>query len=165
MLYVNPQAEAGFRSRDLSPGAKGRETEALKEFEQLFLFQMLKEMRQTVPEGGLYENTSQKAYFDEMMDDFNAGEMAKSGQLGVATQMAQQLHARDAKALPAGQSLRAMPDHRGISVVQTSKGIQIPEDTPTGFQVNLSRSGLPLKPLHQIGIALSRARGQYQNNP
>lgn len=164
MLYVNPQAEAGFRSRDLSPGAKGRETQALKEFEQLFLFQMLKEMRQTVPEGGLYENNSQKAYFDEMMDDFNAGEMAKSGQLGVAAQMAQQLHARDKKPLPSSSSAQVLPATTGLPVVKTSKGIPVPEDAATGFQVNLNKSGLPLKPLHQGGIAVSRAHEKYRSN-
>lgn len=164
MLYVNPQAESAFRARDLSPGAKGRENEALKEFEQLFLFQMLKEMRQTVPEGGLFENTSQKAYFDEMMDDYNAGEMAKSGQLGVASQMAQQLHARERRPSSAGQTSQNMLESPGIPVMKSLKGIPLVDQGNTGFQVNLSQTGLPLNPLRQGGIGLSRAHEQYRGN-
>src|SRR5690606_35225994 len=94
MLYVNPQASASFRTHPGMPNSPAREAQALQEFERLFLFQMLKEMRKTIPDGGLFQGGMKQEYFEEMMDDFLAGEMAASGQLGIARQMAAELHAK-----------------------------------------------------------------------
>lgn len=166
MLYVNPQSESAFRSSSLTPGSKGRETEALKQFEQVFLFEMLKEMRKTVPDSALFESGGQKAYFEEMMDDFLAGEMASSGQLGVATQMAQQLHAREKAAMAADTRKAlpgvALPDHAGIAIKRGHDGIAIPGETPTGIAVKQNTMGIAMKPLHSTGISLSRAHESYR---
>jgi hypothetical protein len=162
MLYVNPQAQAGFKSMELTPGAKGRETEALKQYEQLFLFQMLKEMRKTVPDYGFFDSGGQKAYFEEMMDDFLAGEMASSGQLGVAKQMAQQLHARD-KVSGASDALDGFTK-AGIPLSRELMGIAIPRDGAVGIEVKRNKSGITLKSMHPGGIPLSRAHESYRNN-
>ena len=69
MLYINPQVQSGYKDLSLSPGADRREAEALKEFERLFLFQMLKAMRKTVPDGGLFGGGMKREYFEEMLDD------------------------------------------------------------------------------------------------
>lgn len=159
MLYVNPQTQSGFKSMELTPGAKGRETEALKQYEQLFLFQMLKEMRKTVPDYGFFDSGGQKAYFEEMMDDFLAGEMASSGQLGVANQMAQQLHARD-------KTSGALDSHgnAGISLTRERNGIAISRDGAEGIEVKRNVHGINLKSMHPGGIPLSRAHESYRNN-
>ena len=162
MLYVNPQTQAGFKSMDLTPGAKGRETEALKQYEQLFLFEMLQEMRKTVPDYGFFDSGGQKAYFEEMMDDFLAGEMASSGQLGVAKQMAQQLHARD-KTSNASESVDRL-EKAGIPLSRVLKGIEIPRDGSEGIKVKRNGPGIDMQPIHSKGIPLSRAHESYRNN-
>lgn len=152
MLYVNPQTQSSFKAMELSPGAKGRETEALKQFEQLFLFQMLKEMRRTVPDYGFFESGGQKAYFEEMMDDVVAGEMAASGQLGVADQMAKQLHETGDN----GPLSRGVGDSRGIPLAAgpgwAQSGLPLPE-APTG---------IPIKAPLEVGISLGRAQAVYR---
>jgi len=92
MLYVNPY-ESNAALRFGSPNAPEREKAALEEFEQVFLREMMKSMRKTVPDGGLFPQSQQKSFFDEMLDDHLAHEMAKSGQLGVAKQIQAQLDA------------------------------------------------------------------------
>lgn len=156
MLYVNPQSQATFRASSMAPGAAGREDEALKQFEQLFLFQMLQEMRKTIPDYGVLGGGSQKAYFEEMMDDFLAGEMADSGQFGVAKQMATQLHAREKESVP--------------PVVGATPGI---EWWPQRMELESLFSGLPLRqgggaglPIEKKapGIPLARAHNAYTVN-
>lgn len=162
MLYVNPQAQSGFKAMELTPGAKGRETEALKQYEQLFLFQMLKEMRKTVPDYGFFDSGGQKAYFEEMMDDFLAGEMASSGQLGVAKQMAQQLHARDKKSGDT-EGLDGLAK-AGIPLSRVHEGIAIPRGGAVGIEVKRNVHGIALKSMHPDGISLSRAHDSYRSN-
>ena len=159
MLYVNPQTQSGFKAMELTPGAKGREAEALKQYEQLFLFQMLKEMRKTVPDYGFFDSGGQKEYFEEMMDDFVAGEMAASGQLGVADQMARQLHASEGEGTKPSGTL----DARGIPVVRERKGIEVP-DAVTGLPIPDAGAGVKLNPTHPTGISLVRAHESYRSN-
>ncbi|MBL7647172.1 MAG: rod-binding protein [Candidatus Hydrogenedentes bacterium] len=159
MLYVNPQSQSGFKAMELTPGAKGREAEALKQYEQLFLFQMLKEMRKTVPDYGFFDSGAQKAYFEEMMDDFVAGEMAASGQLGVAEQMAKQLHASAGDLTKPDRALDAW----GISLVRERKGIAVPDEA-TGLPVPQVGGGVKLNPTHPAGISLARAHESYRSN-
>jgi flagellar protein FlgJ len=92
MLYVNPY-ESNAALRFGSPNAPEREKAALEEFEQVFLREMMKSMRKTVPDGGLFPQSQQKSFFDDMLDDHLAREMAHSGQLGVAKQIQAQLDA------------------------------------------------------------------------
>jgi len=160
MLYVNPQTQSGFKAMELTPGAKGREAEALKQYEQLFLFQMLKEMRKTVPDYGFFDSGGQKEYFEEMMDDFVAGEMAASGQLGVASQIASQLHAAEGDGAKPSGTL----DSKGIPVVRERKGIAIPDAAVTGLPIPDAGTGLKLNPPHPGGISLLRAHESYRIN-
>jgi len=108
MLYVNPMAgsnpvlSARGNSAVFRPDARGdqpapaREKAALQEFERLFLGQLLREMRKTVPENSLFGKSSEQEFAEEMMDDQMAGEMAKSGQFGIAKQMEAQMKLRAA---------------------------------------------------------------------
>lgn len=100
MLYVNPMATsagravAGIRPMGgaaVAEAAQAKEKEALQEFERLFLFQMLREMRKSVPKDGLFGRSSQQDFMEELFDDHLAGEMARTGQFGIAKQMEAQL--------------------------------------------------------------------------
>ena len=97
MLYVNPETALSFSGKAMAPGSKGRDEKVLREYEQLFIYQMLKEMRKTVPDYGVVDG-SQRAHFDEMLDDFLAGEMAKSGQFGIAKDLAAQIALQESSA-------------------------------------------------------------------
>lgn len=68
-------------------GSSGRVDElrrAAQEFESLFIFQMLKVMRETVPEGGLLQGGPGNDIFLTMMDQHLASAMAEQGGLGLA---------------------------------------------------------------------------------
>lgn len=161
MLYVNPETQAGFKAAALSPGAKGRETEALKEFEQLFLFEMLKEMRKTIPDESFVDKGGQMAYFEEMMDDFLAGEMATSGQLGVAKQMSEQIHARDTEAK---KEVERPIGKAGISVDREVRGVAVRITNAAGFTIPEKSWGVKFKPAHAAGISVNRVHESYRNN-
>ncbi|HPO13202.1 MAG TPA: rod-binding protein [Candidatus Hydrogenedentes bacterium] len=115
MLYVNPIASNQFFREDSNARQEVRETQALKEFERLFLYQLLHEMRKTVPKDSLFGHSSQQDYFEEMFDDCLAGQLAESGQFGIAKQMQDQLklsaarsapiNKADAPAAPAGRQI------------------------------------------------------------
>jgi Rod binding domain-containing protein len=90
MLYVNPLTNSKTLGMS-QPNSPERRKQALQEFEHLLAFQLLREMRKTVPKNDLMGNSTESDYYDEMMDDFLAGQMANSGQLGVAKLMEEQL--------------------------------------------------------------------------
>lgn len=107
MLYVNPLVN----SRELEvtrPDSPERRKQALQEFEHLLAFQLLREMRKTVPKNELVGDSPESDYYNEMMDDFMAGQMARSGQLGVAKMMEEQMM-RSSTRLPAGSPGRLEP--------------------------------------------------------
>jgi Rod binding domain-containing protein len=65
---------------------KARDAElmqAARKFEGLFIHQMLKAMRNTVPESGLFDSFAMKQY-ESMLDEEIAQEMAKHKGLGLA---------------------------------------------------------------------------------
>ncbi|HUW61321.1 MAG TPA: rod-binding protein [Candidatus Bathyarchaeia archaeon] len=89
MLYVNPVSPL----LNLTTGEnEAKRTAALQEFEHLFLYSLLREMHQSVSVTG-EKKGQEMQLFEEMLDDALAGEMARSGQVGIARQIEQQLTA------------------------------------------------------------------------
>jgi flagellar protein FlgJ len=91
MLYINPLES---RLPSVMPEAdmpKERRALALREFEHLFLYQLLREMRKTVPKSGLLGSSPAHSFFEEQLDDHFAEKMAESGQLGIAREIDTQL--------------------------------------------------------------------------
>lgn len=64
---------------------------AYQEMERMFLTVMLKEMRRTVPEEGLFGESPGKKIFEEMLDEVFASKMAESGQFGIAKAIKEQV--------------------------------------------------------------------------
>lgn len=65
---------------------------ACGDFEAMLVFQMLKTMRQTVPKGGLFEQSHAKDTYDMLLDQKIADEIARKGQgLGLQKLLYQQL--------------------------------------------------------------------------
>lgn len=167
MLYVTPPSGIGYGpTAATGPGSAARESEALKQYEQLFLFQLLKEMRKTVPDYGALEGGSQKAYFEELMDDFLAGEMAASGQLGVAEQMASQLHlATKVAEIPDGAGFPIhSPTPAGIAVRSAYSGSTGDDGRSEGIEIPPAPVGIPRKTGTEAGISLRRAHAHYQES-
>jgi murein DD-endopeptidase MepM/ murein hydrolase activator NlpD len=57
---------------------------AAKEFESLFIYEMLKAMRKTVPEGGLFKGITGKDTYTAIIDQQLASALAERGGLGLA---------------------------------------------------------------------------------
>jgi len=109
MLYVTPvsnglgsseQFNIGGAQAGISALGTGddprKEKQALVELEHYFSYVLLREMRKTVPENTLLGGGRQQETFEEMLDDALAGEIADSGQLGLADSMKESLEiARD----------------------------------------------------------------------
>ncbi|HEO70396.1 MAG TPA: hypothetical protein ENN80_03975 [Candidatus Hydrogenedentes bacterium] len=123
MLYVNPIALG-----PLAPGSEsgvGESTSpkrALEELEHLFLFTLLREMRRTVPKGGVLNGGREQEFFDEMLDDALSGAMAESGQLGLAAQIEAQLRLAEIQ-----HALRPQRMHRGAMASSSGEVLPIKE--------------------------------------
>ena len=151
MLYVNPQTAHSFQQGDMKPGAKARDAEVLREYEQLFIYQMLKEMRKTVPDYGVVDGPQQD-HFHEMMDDFLAGEMARSGQFGIAAQLEAQIALQEAGV--ASTSTYS----EGISLYKTAPAISLTQGAPGGIPLKTAPGGYLLTRPEQ-GIPLVKEKG------
>lgn len=79
----------------------GRDPEKLKavaqQFEAIFIQQMFKDMRNTIPEGGLVERGNADEVYTQLQDAEAAKIMAEQGGIGLADLMLQQLLDEDAK--------------------------------------------------------------------
>lgn len=95
-----------MRTANLDEGA--RRHKALQELEGIFLHLLLKEMRKSVPQGGLLGDSPAQKMFTEMLDEVYAQQMAKSGQLGLAKAMGNQIDAQ-AKQREVREALAAGP--------------------------------------------------------
>lgn len=70
-----------------------REEQAYQDFEKMFIHLMLKEMRKTSNETSLVEKSHATKMYEELMDEAMAEQMAKSGQLGLGSQLRSTLEA------------------------------------------------------------------------
>ena len=96
MLYVQPVSPEFTRPIDFrGENQAAREAAALREFEHVFLYTLLGEMRKTIDEGGLFELSGGMAMFEDMMDDAIAQQMAQSGQMGIAKAIEEQLRVQE----------------------------------------------------------------------
>lgn len=62
-----------------------------EDFESFFLSYMLKVMRETIPEGGLFESGFSKDIYTNMLDDAYSREISEAGGIGLADVMEVQL--------------------------------------------------------------------------
>jgi len=91
MLYVNPLGVGNVDRINAIKDPQKKEKLALQEFEHLFLFTLLQEMRKTIPLLKETEGGQEKDLYTEMLDDALSGQMARSGQMGIAKQIEEQL--------------------------------------------------------------------------
>jgi flagellar protein FlgJ len=65
--------------------------ETCRDFEAIFMGELLKSMRKTVPQGGMLANSFGQDVFQSMLDDEYAKQMASSHSTGLAEILFQQL--------------------------------------------------------------------------
>jgi Rod binding domain-containing protein len=78
---------AALKDPDLDAVRRQRAFESL---EEMFVSILLKEMRKSIPDGGLLAKSHATKMYEEMMDEAFATQMAKSGQMGIAKQLSEQ---------------------------------------------------------------------------
>ncbi len=65
--------------------------EACRDFEAIFLNILIKQMRRTVPEGGLVEKSFARDIYESMQDEEIAKEISKGQGVGIAQEIYKQL--------------------------------------------------------------------------
>ena len=79
-----------------SPGGQtdGELREAARDFEAMLVTQMLQIMRQSVPDGGLFEQDSGRDTYFQMLDMELGRQVARTGSMGLADALYRQLNLR-----------------------------------------------------------------------
>lgn len=87
LQQVAPQREKGVAEQLLRAAKKGDEKTLRKvsqDFESVFVHMLIKEMRKSVPKGGLFENSMAREWFEGMMDEAVAREVSQGPGIGLA---------------------------------------------------------------------------------
>ena len=156
MLYVDPLSQHRVSAMEPATADRAKEKQALEEFERLFLYQMLKAMRKSVSRAELFGGASQRETYEEMLDDVWAGQMAKSGQLGVAKILETDLRLQESQGALAAER-RAARDAAGLPglPLETPRANRLPLEPPppgplpvprrntTAFDAPWIRPGIP----------------------
>jgi len=107
---AGPSASTAARLRAVAEKAKAGEPEAQAELgeaarmlETHFVTWLLREMRRTVPEGGLLPRGPASDIYEQMLDDSLGKAIAQGSGLGIARAIEQQLAPRVAHAAPSPQ--------------------------------------------------------------
>lgn len=92
MLYVNPIDTSASVRDDPARLSALRDHQAFQEFERIFLYQVVREMRKSTGEG-LFGRSRETEFFEDMFSDHLAGILSESGGFGIAAQMEAQYNA------------------------------------------------------------------------
>ena len=93
-----PKFEAKLESEEHLAAMKelreaAKEKKAFKEFEQMFVHLLLKEMRKSVNDSSLTTKSHAEKMYEQMMDETLAAQIAESGQLGIGRQLQESVRA------------------------------------------------------------------------
>ena len=162
MLYVNPMQTSGLGQQPLETRSETRQQEALGEMERLFAYMLLKEMRKSIDADDLFGGGQQRQFFEEMLDDVFAGEIAESGQWGIASQMSEQLRVAQMQSeLSAKMDEQMMnslidPENSGALPLNTTQALPLVKDAPALSMPERMKPSLNLPPRQSDGLALRR---------
>jgi len=95
----------GFGDAELL--SQARKEGALEEFEAMFVKELLKIMRQSLPEGGVFQNTPAMETYEEMLDGAIAKSVAESGQLGIGKAIAAEIDRQEQAQLDTSEQYNA----------------------------------------------------------
>ena len=93
-FQIDPRISASRTTQPITD-KKSKDLESLREssreFEALLLMEMLKSMRQSVPDGGLFEKDTSTEIFRDMLDTETAKAASKGKGLGIGEAMYKQM--------------------------------------------------------------------------
>lgn len=95
MDYINPIADQATRPIEVGSFEAGRRKKAVQDLEHYFMSMLMKEMRKSINEGGLFPKDPALDFYQEMLDDSFSRSMAESGQLGIGAMVEQQLRIQE----------------------------------------------------------------------
>jgi flagellar protein FlgJ len=84
MKIENPKITPGAALEPIDPPENPELKKVAKQFEAVFINQMIGAMRKTVPQGGLIPESNAERVFKGMMDSEHAERMADAEQLGLS---------------------------------------------------------------------------------
>jgi len=85
------QAAAAKRPSASAADDEPLRAQAAQQFASLFIFQLLQEMRKTIPKSGLFDGGREQEMYEQMVDERLADLIATNGQFGIASTIHQQL--------------------------------------------------------------------------
>lgn len=98
MDAISPIMQGGLPAQDVALYDDPRSEQAFKDLEALFLYELVKEMRKTIPEDeGIFGKNNASTTYQEMLDETYSKAMAESGQFGLAKQLAEQVRMQEAR--------------------------------------------------------------------
>ncbi len=95
MDSIIPITEAAMGRANVEAFREARSEKAFKDLEGLFLNELLKEMRKSIPDEGIFKKSHATKMYEEMLDEVYSQAMADSGQFGIAKQIAAQFRLRE----------------------------------------------------------------------
>ena len=110
LQQIMPPAGEGAPELARQAAKKGDEQSlrnASQEFESIFVNLLLKEMRKSMPKGGVFERSMAREWFEGMLDEAVAKEVVKGPGIGLAGPLFEQMRQVDARA--AAQAAGAQP--------------------------------------------------------
>jgi Rod binding domain-containing protein len=124
-LLIGPMNPSSIpASEDKGSGVKKIDEEKLKkacgDFESIFISQMLKEMRKSIPKSGLLDGGSQQDAYLSLFDEELSKSMAKRGGIGLGKILYQNV-------MKQGKPSDLAPAERSIAVQGPGRKIILPE--------------------------------------
>lgn len=95
MDTMNPITEVAVGRAGSEAFRAARSEKAFKDLEGLFMHELLKEMRKSVSDEGIFKKSHASKMYEEMLDEVYSQAMADSGQFGIAQQIAAQLQLQE----------------------------------------------------------------------
>ncbi len=166
--------------------ARGDEDEALREaarqFESVFVHQLFKSMRATVPKGGMADAGFGGEVFTDMLDAEYARSVSNTGQLGLADIIARELGAPDAEGtvvhgLQSGGARRGLRAYQAQAAATWQLPVQGRVSSPFGERVHpisgdtrhhhgldiAAPAGTPIRAARAGTVTFAGERGGYGN--
>lgn len=95
MDAINPLTASAMGSASVEAFREARSEKAFKDLEGLFMNELMKEMRKSIPDEGIFKKSNATKMYEEMLDEVYSQAMADSGQFGIAKQIAAQFQLRE----------------------------------------------------------------------
>ncbi|MBC8204805.1 rod-binding protein [bacterium] len=86
--------DQGKLKADLQSKDEKKLLHVCQQFEAIFIRQMLKEMRKTIPKDGMFPESNERSFYTSMFDEKVADTVAENGRIGLADMLFKQMSPR-----------------------------------------------------------------------